>query len=175
MPDANIYIGMLIIALLVLCVLMYIQRTKLLKKFSAIGAQQTLEQKTISTPIQLQAYERLTLLTDRIALPSLITRNLSHGFSARDYQLFLIQTIKQEFEYNITQQIYVSADAWNAVRNLKEQNLLLINQAARLLPENATGNDFSRFLLELLLSDKRGTLHEVVSDVLSYEAKNVLG
>ena len=127
-----------------------------------------------SQQLQLQAYERLTLLAGRIALPSLISRVNQPGLSARDMQLLLSQTIRQEFEYNMTQQIYVSADAWNSVKSLKEQNLLIIHQVANALPPEATGNEFNRILLEFLMNDPKGTLHEVVCEVLSYEAKNSL-
>lgn len=124
--------------------------------------------------MQLQAYERLILLTERIALPNLIARITQHGASARELQQMLVHNIKEEFNYNITQQIYVSADAWTAVKTLKEQNTLIINQFANVLPPNATGLDLSKMLLEYLMTDKKGALHEVVSEVLSYEAKKLL-
>ena len=124
--------------------------------------------------MQLQAYERLLILVDRIALPHVITRINQPGASAREMQLMLTQNIRSEFDYNITQQIYVSAEAWTAVKNLKEQNLLIINQLANVLPQNATGLDLNKLLLEFLMSDKKGTLHEVVSEVLSYEAKKLM-
>jgi hypothetical protein len=122
----------------------------------------------------LQAYERLTLLVDRIALPNLISRVNQNGISAREMQMLLTRSVKEEFDYNITQQIYVSPDAWTAVKNLKEQNLLVVNQLASALPPNATGLDLNKLLLEYLMTDKKGQLHEVVSEVLSYEAKKSL-
>lgn len=124
--------------------------------------------------MRLQAYERLTLLVDRIALPNLISRVNQNGVSAREMQMLLTRALKEEFDYNITQQIYVSAEAWNAVKNLKEQNMLVINQLASALPPNATGLDLNKLLLEYLMTDKKGQLHEVVSEVLSYEAKKLL-
>lgn len=127
-----------------------------------------------SQEMQLQAYERLTLLVDRIALPNLIARNAIADCSVRDMQLILTKNIREEFDYNITQQIYVSAQAWNAVKNLKEQNMLAINQIANMLPANATGLDLNKSLLDYLMNDKKGNLHEVVSEVLSYEAKQLL-
>src|SRR5688572_16128273 len=83
---------------------------------------------TATQPLQLQAYERLMLFVDRIALPNLISRSNQSGLSAREMQALLTQQIRQEFEYNVTQQIYVSPESWEAVRNLKDQNLLIINQ-----------------------------------------------
>ncbi len=127
-----------------------------------------------SVQMQLQAYERLILLVNRIALPNLISRVNQPGINAREMQLLLTQDIRQEFEYNITQQIYVSADAWTAVKNLKEQNMLIINQLGNVLPPNATGLDLNKLLLEFLMNDKKGSLHEVVSEVLSYEAKKII-
>jgi hypothetical protein len=124
--------------------------------------------------LRLQAYERLTLLVDRIALPNLISRVSQGGLTAREMQLLLTRSIKEEFDYNITQQIYVSPDAWTAVKNLKEQNILVVNQLAGALPPHATGLDLNKLLLEFLMKDKKGQLHEVVSEVLSYEAKKLL-
>ncbi len=134
---------------------------------------QTDEEKNFGQ-MQLQAYERLILLADRIALPNLISRVNQAGISAREMQSLLTQSIKEEFNYNITQQIYVTPDAWTAVKNLKEQNLLIINQLANVLPPNATGLDLNKMLLEYLMNDKKGSLHEVVSEVLSYEAKKMI-
>lgn len=124
--------------------------------------------------MQLAAYERLILLVDRISLPNLISRLNQPGATAKEMQLLLTQNIRQEYDYNITQQVYVSADAWSAIKNLKEQNLLVINQIANTLPPHATGLDLNKFLLEYLMNDKKGALHEVVSEVLSYEAKKLL-
>ena len=124
--------------------------------------------------LQLQAYERLTLLVDRMALPNLITRVNQTGISAKEMQMLLTRTLKEEFDYNITQQIYVSSEAWKAVNNLKEQNMLVINQFSNALPVNASGLDLNKVLLEYLMTDTKGALHEVVSDVLSYEAKKLL-
>jgi hypothetical protein len=124
--------------------------------------------------LQLQAYERLVVLVDRIALPNLISRVAQSDVSAREMQMILTRNIREEFEYNISQQIFVTPDAWNSVKNLKEQNLLIINQLANILPPNASGLDLNKQLLQYLMNDRKGTLHEVVSDVLSYEAKKLM-
>ena len=127
-----------------------------------------------SRQLQLQAYERLILLTDRIALPNLISRVNTPGLSARDMQSLLTQSIRQEFEHNITQQIYVSTEAWAVVRDYKEQNLMIVNQVASFLPEEATGTDLNRALLDLLVQNPKASLQNVVSEALSYEAKKLM-
>ena len=128
----------------------------------------------LSTPLKLQAYERLILLADRIALPNLISRCNQPGLNLREMQNLLVQTIRQEFDHNITQQIYVSPEAWDAIRNLKEQNLLIINQVSSYLPDSATGQDLNKSLLEMVMQNPKASLHHVVSDALSFEAKKVL-
>lgn len=124
--------------------------------------------------LQLQAYERLILLVDRIALPNLISRVNQPGMSARDMQVILTQNIRQEFEHNVTQQIYVSAEAWEAVRNLKDQNLLIVNQVSSFLPAEASGQDLNRSILDMLIQTPKASLHNIVADVLSFEAKKLM-
>lgn len=124
--------------------------------------------------LQLQAYERLTLLTDRIALPNLISRTNIAGISAAEMQALLIKQIREEFEYNISQQIYVSPDAWKSLKNLRDQNLLIINRTARTLPENASGLDLNKNILHVLMNESKADLHNLVSEALSYEAKKLM-
>ena len=162
-------------ALLVAGVLVYLflKQRKELKHVQQQGAGAGKED-AATRQLQLQAYERLILLVDRIALPNLIQRVAQPELSAREMQSLLIHTIRQEFEHNITQQIYVSAEAWDAVRNYKEQNLLIINQIASFLPPDATGFDLNKHILDLLVQNPKASLQNIVSDALSYEAKKVM-
>src|SRR3954467_13307972 len=125
-------------------------------------------------PLQLQAYERLVLLCERISLPSLISRVSQPGLTARDMQVFLIETIKQEFEYNLSQQVYVSTIAWDAVRNLRDQNMLIINQISNILPPDAKSSDLNKQLLEVMMRHEDKALHTIVLETLNFEAKQLL-
>ena len=170
--DTSSIIFIVILTALITAAIVYIFTVRL----KTVSENNTLSKEYLTggLSMQLQAYERLLILVDRIALPNVITRINQPASSAREMQLLLTQNIRSEFDYNITQQIYVSAEAWNSVKNLKEQNLLIINQLANVLPPNATGLDLNKLILEFLMTDKKGTLHEVVSDVLSYEAKKLM-
>lgn len=163
--SSNIVLGILAVLLVSFIIYLFANRNKEAETKAATDA---------TRQMQLAAYERLILLVDRISLPNLISRLNQPNATAKEMQHLLIQSIKQEYEYNISQQIYVSADAWSAIKNLKEQNILVINQFANTLPPQATGLDLNKFLLEYLMNDKKGALHEVVSEVLSYEAKKLL-
>ena len=127
-----------------------------------------------SRPLQLQAYERLVLLAERIAIPNLVSRNNQPGLSAREMQLILLESIKQECDYNSTQQIYVSPIAWEAIRNLKDQNMLIINQVASALPPEASSTDLSRQLLDFVITQKKGALHNIVLEAINFEAKKIV-
>jgi hypothetical protein len=127
-----------------------------------------------SRQLQLQAYERLILLTDRISIPNLVHRVNQPGLSAREMQALLAMSIRQEFEHNITQQIYVSPEAWDAVRNFKEQNLLIVNQIASFMPADAPGIELNKNLLDLLVQNPKVSLQNVVSEALSFEAKKLM-
>lgn len=141
-----------------------------------------LKQKTIipaptpfsTRPLQLQAYERLVVLCERIALPNLISRVSQPDLSAREMQLFLIENIKQEFEYNASQQIYVSPMAWDAVRQLKDQNMLVINQMASVLPADAKARELNRKLLDIIMEEQEKPLHAAVLETLQFEAGKLL-
>jgi hypothetical protein len=125
-------------------------------------------------PLQLQAYERLVMLAERIAIPNLVSRLNQPGMNAREMQLLLLETVKQECEYNATQQIYVSPVAWEAIRNLKEQNMLIINQVAATVAPDAPANDLNRMLLDFIMTQKKGALHSIVLEALNYEAKKIM-
>jgi hypothetical protein len=129
---------------------------------------------TQSHSLQLQAYERLTLLTDRIALPNLIARIPKEGLLVADFQLLLLKNIRDEFDYNITQQIYVTPESWQAVKKLKEKNMLIINQIAQSMPPGSSALDFSRSILNFCMHDEKGNLHDLVSEALSYEASKLM-
>lgn len=80
-------------------------------------------------PLRLQAYERITLFLERIDLNKLILRVKPFSDFSEEYEKLLIDTIEQEFEHNISQQIYVSSECWNLVRATKNANIRVIRQA----------------------------------------------
>ena len=125
-------------------------------------------------PLQLQAYERLVILTERVALPNIVSRANQPGITAREMQLLMLESIKQEFEYNSSQQIYVSPVVWQAVNNLKEQNMLIINQIAQTLPADARGFDLGKRIMEVIIAQDKKALHNIVLEALNFEARKLM-
>lgn len=124
--------------------------------------------------LRLQAYERITLLTERIALQNLLSRNNNPGLTCRQMQATLIDSIRQEYDYNLSQQIYVSTEVWRAVNNLKEQNIYIINQLASTLPAQASGMDLNKHIIDYLINNSNASLHNIVLEAINYEAKKLM-
>lgn len=99
-------------------------------------------------PIRMQAFERITLFLERITPNSLLVRTPASGLSAKEYQSLLLKTIRNEFEYNLSQQIYVSEEAWQMVVTAKSATVSIVNRVAQGLPAEATGVDLSKRILE---------------------------
>jgi hypothetical protein len=136
--------------------------------------QKTADDNFLTKPLRLQAYERLVLLAERIALPNLISRLSQPGLSARDMQFLLLESIKQEYEYNASQQIYVSEAAWNAVRSLRDQNLLMVNTIAKALPADATATELNKRLMEAMMHEEKAAIHTYATNTLNAEAKKIM-
>jgi len=168
MTETTISIIISIVALLVALLSFYISKNK------KTQVQQTAGEKYNAVPLQLQAYERLAVLCERIAIPSLISRVNHPLANAKEMQALLIENIKQEFEYNSSQQIYVTPVAWEAVKNLKDQNMLIINQVAATLPPDARGIDLNKRLMDFIISQPKGQLHTIVLEALNFEAKKLM-
>jgi hypothetical protein len=102
-------------------------------------------------PIKLQAYERIVLFLERISLESMLVRISSPNMSAAQLHSALLTTIRSEFEHNLSQQIYMSPQAWEVVRSARSNLIKIINGEFEKMPATATGIDFSRKLLETVM------------------------
>jgi len=110
------------------------------------------------TPIKLQAYERIVLFLERISLESMLVRINSPGMSAAQLHSSLLTTIRSEFEHNLSQQIYMSPQAWEVVKNARSNMIKIINTEIEQMPKKATGMEFSKRLLETVMElDKEPT------------------
>ncbi len=103
--------------------------------------------KTI-TPVRLQAYERVVLFLERITPESLIMRTARPEMTAQQLQSALVSGVRSEYEHNLSQQIYMTNEAWEMVKNARGTVVRLVNSVASQLPPNATGEELSRMLLE---------------------------
>lgn len=127
-----------------------------------------------SLPLKLQAYERLTLFLERITPNSILVRVHRGGMSASQLQSDLVATIRAEFEHNLSQQIYVSEQAWEEVKDAKEDMIRIINNAFSHVGNNATGIQMSSHIFEQVLKLETLPTQKAI-DFLKSEAKKLLG
>lgn len=83
-----------------------------------------------SLPLKLQAYERMTLFLERINPSKLLLRVASVNNDKNAYVISLINTIEQEFEHNLTQQIYISEKCWSIIIASKNATIQLITKTS---------------------------------------------
>ena len=98
-------------------------------------------------PLRLQAYERVVLFIERINPANMLIRLKAGDYTAAELQALVVNEIRNEYQHNITQQIYVSLRAWGVVKQLKDDTLSIVNNAAKALPETATGLELSKTIL----------------------------
>lgn len=99
-------------------------------------------------PIRLTAYERLALLLERLKPEALVLRLQIPGMTAHDLHMALLTTIREEFDHNVTQQIYVSGNVWLMVRASKDNLVQFINTVAAQIPDDVPGVEFGKMLIQ---------------------------
>jgi len=117
-----------------------------------------LQSNKLVTPIKLQAYERVVLFLERISLESLLVRVSSPDMSASQLHTAMLNAIRSEFEHNLSQQIYMSQQAWEVVRNARSNMIKIINSEVEKMPPDSSGMALSKRLLEKIMElDKEPT------------------
>lgn len=128
----------------------YTQQAVQEKKQSATDSGATVTQTLVN--LRLLAHERIILFTERIKPDSLIPRTLQTALSAREYQKLLVNDIRQEYEYNLSQQLYLSEEAWEVTSDYKNNIITLINSAASEIPGEKPAGELARKVLEQYIS-----------------------
>lgn len=136
------------------------------------GVELMVETRKITIPVRLQAYERLVLLLDRISPDSLIVRVRKNDMTNQDLQLALLSAIRAEFEHNLSQQLYVSMDAWEAVKAAKESIVSMVNEVAMKVKPEEPSMVMARAILERSAASDMEYLTDAMQRLKS-EAKKI--
>jgi len=126
------------------------------------------------TPVKLQAYERVVLFLERISPESLIMRTTRHDMTAQQLHSALVSSVRSEYEHNLSQQIYISNEAWEMVKNARGTVVRLINSVATQLPPVATSEELSRLLLEEVMDMDSEPCQAAISYIKS-ELARIIG
>ncbi len=106
-----------------------------------------MENSKLITPVRIQAYERIILFLERITPSNLIMRVYNKEMTAINFQSKLVQSIREEYEHNLSQQIFISPQAWEFVKKAKEEMIKLINTASATVDDNASAQELSHAVI----------------------------
>ena len=113
-------------------------------------------------PIRLQAYERLALLLERISPESIIMRVNKPGMTAKQLHTELLSSIRAEFDHNMSQQVYISNEAWEGILTARGKVIHLINTASDQVKDEATALTLSQQIFEMTMELKTQPTREAM-------------
>lgn len=115
-------------------------------------------------PLRLQAYERICLFLERISPNNLIVRLNQPTLTAKELHSILLHEIREEFNHNLSQQLYMSDESWNLTKQAMEEVVSVINTSAHEMTEDAKGIDLAKKIFEKIL----GKEIEPINNALTY-------
>ena len=101
-------------------------------------------------PSRVEAYQRAVLLMERIHPNSLVMRLHNPGLPAKALQAEFLKAIREEYDHNVAQQLFISPQGWQMVKNSKEETIKIINIAGNQMLATSTGMDLSAKIFELV-------------------------
>lgn len=118
-------------------------------------------------PVRLQAAERLCLLLERITPNNLVRRSNPSQFTAAELHPMLLSEVREEFNHNLSQQVYFSEDTWEAVRRAVEEVTTIINLSRQSLDGDASGMELAKAIFAQSLDRKNDAINFALKQVKS--------
>lgn len=115
-------------------------------------------------PIRLQAYERMCLFLERISPSNLLSRLSTGNLTAKELQHVLLKEIRDEFGHNLSQQLYMSDDAWKTIKTAMENVIVIINQAITEVDPEAKSIELAKAIIQRAMQEE----HDPVEQALSF-------
>lgn len=124
------------------------------------------------TPIRLQAYERMALFLERISPNSLVLRCYQPGMDLKLLQGVMTKNIRDEWEHNLSQQVYLSSELWTSIREAKDEMINLVNSSAVSLTDTT---DPTRLAATIFASAADRSPVESALEAMHNELKELFG
>lgn len=163
------FLQILLPAALVLYAVYLIVRSFLQKEFEkkVLGLKES-NNSTI-LPLRLQACERICLLLERISPNNMLLRMSDPACNAPEFQQRVLQEIRDEFNHNLSQQIYMSEEAWEKVRATVNEVMAVVNRAGEGLNAEHNSVELSQKIFEGMMALD----HDPVGEALSLCKKEI--
>ena len=145
-------------ALIVFGTAYYIMKEFTTNQWRTQSLRQQAERQKTTLPIRLQAYERLALFCERISITGLVLRTRAENMTPAQYKVNLLMSIQQEYEHNVTQQVYVSDQLWQIIQVARDDLSRFIDLVSQEMEPGASARDFADHLLNHAAQRERDPL-----------------
>jgi hypothetical protein len=121
----------------------------------------------------MEAYQRAILYMERIHPVTIVMRMNQQNVNAVLFQSMLLKAIRDEYDHNVAQQMFISPNAWHLLKNAKEETVKLINVGASDLPSDASSSDLAKAIITLT-ADINPLPSEIAIEALKAEFQQLL-
>lgn len=143
----------------------YLLKTYLDKQYQLKALELKQSQLQATVPLRLQSYERLSLFCERIAVPNLLLRLKEEEQTSAGLRVSMLITIQQEFEYNITQQVYVSDQLWQIIKFYRDDTVNVINAMAERIDPRSSSKELQQALFSFVGNQQTTILDKTLSAI----------
>jgi len=137
-------------------------RTFLSKDFEKKLIDIRVKNNEIILPIRLQAYERMALFLERISPHNLIMRVNDPAYNVVQLHQRMLIEIREEYNHNLSQQIYMTDQSWIMVKNAMEDVISIINKASSYVPADAKGIELAKMIFETLVQRNEDPVYKAL-------------
>lgn len=120
------------------------------KEVSSVQIELKKQRQEFFLPNRVEAYQRALLLMERIHPNSLVMRLHNPGLPTKALQSEFLKAIREEYDHNVAQQLYISPQGWQMIKNSKEETIKIINIAGNQMQATSMGLDLSAKIFEIV-------------------------
>lgn len=166
-------IKILVPALLVMYAMFLVMRNFLQKQFDQKLIDIKIKNSETTLPLRLQAYERMALLLERVSPNNMLLRLSDPSISAFEFQQLLQKEIREELNHNLSQQVYISDEAWKRARASVNGIVGVIQSASEKMTEKNNAIDLAEAIFDLMIKESKDPVAEALT-FLKAEARQLM-
>jgi hypothetical protein len=140
---------------------------KVMVSKSLLTKELELKQKSleITLPVRMQAFERMALLLERISTDNLLVRLNKQGMTAGVLHYAILEEVRNEFNHNVAQQVYINKELWSIIVTAKEDLITKVNATFQEIDPEATSLEYAKKLLELTMATDISPIDHALSSI----------
>ncbi len=163
MDDITEFLKLIVPAALVMYAMYLVMRNFLQKQFDNRLLDIKIKNNETVLPIRLQAYERISLLLERISPNNMLLRLSDPSISAFAFQQVLLNEIREEFNHNLSQQVYMSDLAWVKVRATVNDIVTAVQDSSQKMDETKNAIDLAEAIFDYMIKLDRDPVGEALT------------